>query len=188
MARSCTPGRCAMSISVVTVSGTWLTTASIRRADAAYRPSSSLGVGALSPSSEQTHVHVCRVRRALEHRMKSGTMLCLSSHRPASGASRCPRSSSGRSWSATPPGQSALAWRMITRRRTWCELIAQAYPNPQAPIDVPRQHPARLGRHVWNPELDRVFRSGPDNNLGVLVEPVAPAADRADGVGEAAQL
>src|SRR6478735_440882 len=37
-------------------------------------------------------------------------------------------------------------------------------------------------------ELDRVLRSGPDNNLRVLVEPVALAADGADRVGEAAQL
>ena len=36
--------------------------------------------------------------------------------------------------------------------------------------------------------LDRVFRSGPDNNFGVLVEPVALAADGAHGVGEAAEL
>ena len=36
--------------------------------------------------------------------------------------------------------------------------------------------------------LDRVFGSGPDNNFGVLVEPVPLAADCTHSVGEAAQL
>ena len=53
-----------------------------------------------------------------------------------------------------------------------------------------RKRPSPGVRPLWRVAegLDRVFRSGPDNNFGVLVEAVTLAADGAYSVGEAAQF
>ncbi|OAX54759.1 hypothetical protein A5N15_10985 [Rothia kristinae] len=98
-----------------TVSGTRFTAVSSVAGEQLYRRSSRLAVGASSPRASATHVQVCRVRRAAEHRIISGTAPCSSSHRPAAGACSRPRRVRGRSKSPVPQGMSASAWRMITR-------------------------------------------------------------------------
>ena len=65
----------------------------------------------LSPACASCHV--CRARRAVEHRTWSGMQSAWRSQRPITGASRRPRGASGRSWSVTS-GHADLAWRSST--------------------------------------------------------------------------